>query len=26
VFRAAIVESAKQRASDHLVRIVVADH
>lgn len=26
VFRAAIVESAKQRASDRLVRIVVANH
>lgn len=26
VFRAALAESAKQRPSDHLVRIVVADH
>lgn len=26
VFRAAIAMSSKQRASDHLVRIVIADH
>lgn len=26
VFRAALAESAKHRASDHLIKIVVADH